>query len=152
MYSSIYSNAGITNQSIFESSQGRFTGGYWDLKEAYLRNSPVWFAKKMNTPLIILHNDQDGAVNFNQGVEYYNTLRRLRKPVIMLQYVGENHGVNKPANQKDYAARMLEFFDHYLMGKPAPRWLTDGIPTLDMENHLKDRARDTATVTAGAGR
>ena len=88
MYSSVYWNAGMANQPIFESSQGRFTGGYWDLQDAYIRNSPVYFAKNVKTPLLLLHNDKDGAVDFTQGVEYYNTLRRLQKPVVMLQYKG----------------------------------------------------------------
>ena len=79
-------------------------------------------AKKVKTPLLILHNDKDGAVDFTQGVEYFNTLRRLQKPVVMLQYKGENHGLAKPENRKDYAVRMREFFDHHLMGKPAPDW------------------------------
>ena len=79
MYSLIYKNTGGTNQAIFESSQGRFLGGYWDNWDAYFRNSPVNFAKNVKTPLIILHNDKDGAVDFTQGVEYYNTLRRLGK-------------------------------------------------------------------------
>jgi len=141
MYSSIYFNTGGANQPIFESSQGRFYGGYWDNLEAYQRNSPVYYATKVNTPLIILHNDKDGAVDWNQGIEYYNTLRRLKKPVIMLQYVGENHGLAKAANQKDYTVRMREFFDHYLMGKPAPKWLTDGIPYLKMKDDLKERVK-----------
>ncbi len=95
MYSSIYFNSGSGNMAIFESSQGRFLGGYWDNLEAYQRNSPVYHAAKVKTPLIILHNDKDGAVDWNQGIEYYNTLRRMKKPVIMLQYVGENHGLAK---------------------------------------------------------
>ncbi len=140
MYSLIYKNSGGTNQAIFESSQGRFLGGYWDNWEAYVRNSPVNFAKNVKTPLIILHNDKDGAVDFTQGVEYYNTLRRLGKNVIMLEYIGENHGLAKRANQQDYTIRMKEFFDHYLMGKPAPKWMTDGVPRLEMEDHLKERA------------
>jgi dipeptidyl aminopeptidase/acylaminoacyl peptidase len=140
MYSLIYKNSGSTNQPIFESSQGRFYGGYWDNWEAYVRNSPVNFAKNVNTPLVILHNDQDGAVDFTQGVEYYNTLRRLGKPVVMLEYPGENHGLARPANQQDYTVRMKEFFDHYLKGAPAPKWMTDGVPRLEMEQHLKDRA------------
>jgi acetyl esterase/lipase len=139
MYSSVYWNVGMANQPIFESSQGRFTGGYWDLQDAYIRNSPVYFAKNVQTPLLLLHNDKDGAVDFTQGVEYYNTLRRLQKPVVMLQYRGENHGLAKPENQKDYAIRMREFFDHYLMGKSAPAWWTDGVPHLKMDAHLKDR-------------
>lgn len=141
MYSSIYWNSGSPNQPIFESSQGRFTSGYWDNLEAYARNSPVYYAKNVHTPLIILHNDKDGAVDWNQGIEYFNTLRRLRKPVIMLQYTGENHGLRKTPNLKDYNFRMLEFFDHYLKGKPAPRWMKDGIPHLQLEEHLKKRGK-----------
>ncbi len=142
MYSSIYFNSGSANQPIFESSQGRFKGGYWDNLEAYQRNSPVYYAARVKTPLIILHNDKDGAVNWNQGIEYYNTLRRLKKPVIMLQYVGENHGLQKPANQKDYTVRMKEFFDHHLMGKPAPSWYTEGVSYLKLKDYLKERAKD----------
>lgn len=139
MYSSVYWNSGSANQPIFESSQGRFTGGYWEQQEAYIRNSPVYFAKQVQTPLVILHNDKDGAVDFTQGIEYYNTLRRLQKPVVMLQYKGENHGLAKTENQKDYAARMREFFDHHLMGKPAPDWWKDGVPHLKMDDHLNGR-------------
>jgi dipeptidyl aminopeptidase/acylaminoacyl peptidase len=139
MYSSVYWNSGSANQPIFESSQGRFTAGYWEEQDAYIRNSPVYFAKNVQTPLLLLHNDKDGAVDFTQGVEYYNTLRRLQKPVVMLQYKGENHGLAKPENQKDYAVRMREFFDHYLKGQAAPEWWKDGVPHLKMEDHLKTR-------------
>ena len=141
MYSSIYWNSGSANQPIFESSQGRFYGGYWDNLEAYARNSPVYFAQNVETPMIILHNDKDGAVDWNQGIEYFNTLRRLGKPVIMLQYVGENHGVRKPPNQKDYTIRMREFFDHHLLGKPAPEWITEGVAHLKLEDHIEDVTR-----------
>jgi len=142
MYSSIYWNTGSANQPIFESSQGRFTSGYWDNQEAYLRNSPVFHAKNVQTPLILLHNDKDGAVDWNQGIEYFNTLRRLQKPVVLLQYKGENHGLAKLANRKDYAVRMREFFDHHLMGKPAPAWLNEGVPHLKLDEHLQERTKE----------
>lgn len=141
MYSSIYWNSGSANQPIFESSQGRFKGGYWENIEAYTKNSPVYHAQKVNTPLLLLHNDKDGAVDWNQGIEYFNTLRRLEKPVVMLQYKGENHGLRKPANQKDYTVRMREFFDHHLMGQPAPKWLKEGIDHLELEEHIKERTK-----------
>jgi dipeptidyl aminopeptidase/acylaminoacyl peptidase len=144
MYSSIYWNTGSANQPIFESSQGRFTGGYWEIPEAYIRNSPVYHARNVETPLMILHNDKDGAVDFTQGIEYFNTLRRLEKPVILLQYKGENHGLRKPENMKDYAQRMREFFDHHLMGKPAPNWLTEGVPHLKLKDHLDERGLPAA--------
>ena len=139
MYSSIYWNTGGTNQAIFEASQGRFEGNFIDNYEAYIRNSPAFHAKNVETPLIILHNDKDGAVDFNQGITYYNTLRQLGKDVILLEYVGENHGLARPVNQKDYAVRMREWFDHYLQGQPAPEWMVKGVPRLKMEEHLKGR-------------
>jgi dipeptidyl aminopeptidase/acylaminoacyl peptidase len=144
MYSLIYWNSGSTNQPIFESSQGRFTGGYWTNLDAYMRNSPVYYAQNVITPLMILHNDKDGAVDWTQGIEYFNTLRRLQKPVIMLQYKGENHGLREPANMKDYTTRMKEFFDHYLMDKPAPKWMTEGVPLLKLKDHLDERAGEKA--------
>ena len=125
MYSLVYKNSGGGNMAIFESSQGRFKGGYWDNWDAYYRNSPVFFAKNVKTPLMILHNDKDGAVDFTQGVEYYNTLRRMGKPVIMLEYIGENHGLARRPNQRDYTVRMKEYFDHYLKGAPAPDWMAE---------------------------
>lgn len=156
MYSSIYWNSGGGNMAIFESSQGRFTGDYLEATDAYIRNSPVFFADKVTTPLIILHNDQDGAVDWNQGIEYYNTLRRLGKDVIMLQYVGENHGLRDPANRKDYTIRMKEFFDHHLKGAAAPEWLLEGVPHLKMEDHLLERSelvkpRDASGAGSGGG-
>ena len=141
MYSLVYKNSGGWNGAIFESSQGRFKGGPWDNWDAYYRNSPVFFAKNVKTPLMMLHNDKDGAVDFTQGIEYFNTLRRMQKPVIMLQYVGENHGLAKPVNQRDYSVRMREYFDHYLMGAPAPEWMVSGVPRLKMDDHLKERAK-----------
>jgi hypothetical protein len=148
MYSSIYWNTGSANQPIFESSQGRFTGDFLDQPEAYLRNSPVFQARKVAAPLMILHNDKDGAVDFNQGIEYFNILRRLRKPVVMLQYEGENHVLAKAENQRDYSVRMREFFDHHLKGEPAPEWLASGVRRIDLEHHLEQRAKEISPERA----
>lgn len=139
MFSSVYWNSGSANQPIFISSQGRFKSGYTQNPDAYLRNSPNRFAQDMNVPLMLLHNDRDGAVDFNQGITYYNTLRELGKEVVLLEYVGENHGLSRPANQKDYAVRMMEWFDHFLRGQPAPEWMQEGVPRLKMEEHLRAR-------------
>ena len=145
MYNSVYWNTGTADMAIFESSQGRFKGSYIDNREAYIRNSPAFFADKVETPVMILHNEKDGAVDFNQGITWFNTLREQEKDVIMLQYVGENHGLQLPKNQKDYTIRMTEYFDHFLLGKPAPDWLKNGIPRLKMEEHLKSRQKKVAS-------
>jgi dipeptidyl aminopeptidase/acylaminoacyl peptidase len=141
MYSSVYWNTGSSNQSIFESSQGRFTSGYMDNPDPYIRNSPVYHAQNVKTPLMILHNDKDGAVDFTQGIEYFNTLRRLQKPVVMLQYKGENHHLAKPENSKDFLLRMKEYYDHHLKGAPAPKWLDSGVPLLELKDEVEARAK-----------
>jgi dipeptidyl aminopeptidase/acylaminoacyl peptidase len=138
MYSSVYWNTGSANQPIFQSSQGRFKGNFLENREAYERNSPNRYADKINTPLIILHDDKDGAVDFNQGITFYNTLRQLDKDVILLEYVGENHGLSQLKNRKDYVLRLQDYWDHYLKGQPAPTWLKDGIPRLKLEEHLRE--------------
>ncbi|HTE47888.1 MAG TPA: prolyl oligopeptidase family serine peptidase, partial [Gemmatimonadaceae bacterium] len=135
MYGSIYWNTGGADQAIFESSQGRFKGNYSDNYDAYIRNSPNFHAKNVKTPLIILANDKDGAVDFNQGITYFNTLRQMNKDVILLEYVGENHGLARPVNMKDYAMRQKDWFDHYLKGAPAPEWMTNGIPRIKMDEY-----------------
>ena len=74
---------------------------------------------------MILHNDKDGAVDQTQGIEYYNTLRRLRKRVVMLEYKGENHGLRKPENMKDYTVRMKRVLRRLPDGR-RPRGKTPG--------------------------
>jgi dipeptidyl aminopeptidase/acylaminoacyl peptidase len=148
MYSSIYWNTGAADMAIFESSQGRFKGNFLENYDAYIRNSPAFHADKITTPLMILHNEHDGAVDFNQGITFFNTLRELGKDVVLLQYVGENHGLAQPKNMKDYTIRMREYFDYYLKGTPAPDWLKDGVPRLKMDEHLKSRQKKTEKIAS----
>ena len=141
MYSSVYWNTGGANQGIFQSSQGRFKGNFIDHRDAYERNSPNRFADRVKTPLMILHDDKDGAVDFNQGITFFNTLRQLNKDVILLEYVGENHGLSQLRNRRDYSQRLLEYWDSYLKGAPAPEWLAKGIPRLRMDEHLREQEK-----------
>ncbi|HEV8215036.1 MAG TPA: prolyl oligopeptidase family serine peptidase, partial [Gemmatimonadaceae bacterium] len=147
MYGSIYWNTGGADQAIFESSQGRFKGNYADNYDAYIRNSPNFHAKNVKTPLIILANDKDGAVDFNQGITYFNTLRQMNKDVILLEYVGENHGLARPINQKDYAMRQKDWFDHYLKGAPAPDWMTKGVARIKMDEYWQQlKTQQSGTI------
>jgi hypothetical protein len=61
--------------------------------------------------------------------------------VILLQYRGEGHSPQKSSSRKDFFIRRKEFFDHYLMDHPAPKWIKEGILYLDMKNHLKERSQ-----------
>ncbi len=147
MYSSIYWNTGTADMAIFESSQGRFKGNFLENYDAYIRNSPAFHSDQVQTNVMILHNEHDGAVDFNQGITWFNTLRELEKNVILLQYVGENHGLRVPKNMKDYTLRMEEYFDHYIRGLPAADWIEHGVPRIDMEKHLKARQAKAKVAT-----
>ncbi len=133
MYNSFYWNAGITNQQIFESSQGRFDKPWYDIPEAYTRNSAMWNAKTINGPFMMLFGTSDGAVDWHQGQYYYNTLRRMGKEVIMVVYDGENHFPAKKANVLDFTYRVRHFFDVYLNGTKPDPWVTDGVPFVKKE-------------------
>ena len=76
-----------------------------------VENSPIHFADKVRTPVLILHNDQDGAVPWTQGIEYFTALRRLGKEAYLFNYTGEDHGLRKRQNMKDWSRRMAEYFD-----------------------------------------
>lgn len=119
---------GDSRQAQYECGQSRIGRNLWEAPELYIANSPLFKADRVNTPLLIMHNDEDGAVPWYQGIEYFMALRRLGKPVWMLQYNGEAHNIRARKNRKDITHRLQEFFDHYLKGDPMPLWMKEGIP------------------------
>lgn len=131
MYLSVYWNTGGTDARIFEISQGRLEVPFWEDEEAYRRNSPVFHIENMSTPLLMAQGTEDGAVDFNQGVEFYNAARRADKDFVFIVYNDENHGFRKEPNRRDYHRRINEWFGHYLKGEPAPAWITEGVPYLE---------------------
>ena len=132
-YSGIRWGSGLPRQFQYEHSQSRIGGSLWEYPMRYLENSPVFHADKVQTPLLMINNDEDDAVPWYQGIEFYLALRRLNKEVYMFTYNGEKHGLRRRINQKDYARRLQEFFDHFLKGVPAPEWMQKGIPYLQKE-------------------
>ena len=130
-YGGIRYGSGMSRQFQYEQTQSRLGKTLWEDRELYIDNSPVFFANQVQTPLLIMHNDADGAVPYTQSIEFYMALRRLQKPVWMLVYNGEDHNLTKRPNKVDLSIRMAEFFDHYLMGAPAPVWMTEGVSALD---------------------
>jgi len=75
-------------------------------------------------------NDNDGAVPYQEGIQYFVALRRLNKPVWLLNYNGDAHNLLQWPNRVDLSIRMMQFFDHFLKDKPAPIWMKDGIPAI----------------------
>ena len=131
MYNVIYKRSGNFNGPIIEWSQGRMGVSPWDNMELYQSQSPIHNAKNITTPFLILHGTADGAVDWNQGLQYYQTARRLGKEVILLSYPDEPHHLGVEANQKDFQIRMKQYFDHFLKDADAPLWMTKGVKHLD---------------------
>ncbi len=148
-YSGIRWGSGLPRQFQYEHSQSRIGGSLWEYPMRFLENSPVFHADKIQTPLLLINNDEDDAVPWYQGIEFYLALRRLGKEAYMFSYNGEKHGLRKRINQKDYTRRLQEFFDHFLKGAPAPEWMEKGIPYLQREKEKeKYRVADDEPATS----
>jgi dipeptidyl aminopeptidase/acylaminoacyl peptidase len=130
-YGGIRWGSGLSRMFQYERTQSRIGEDLWSAREKYIANSPLFFADKINTPLLILHNDQDGAVPWYQGIELFVALRRLGRPAWMLNYNDEPHWVMDDYNRRDFAKRMQQFFDHYLLDAPEPQWMAVGIPATE---------------------
>jgi dipeptidyl aminopeptidase/acylaminoacyl peptidase len=126
-YSGIRLGSGMARQFQYEQMQSRIGGNIIDSLDAYIANSPIFFADKMNTPMLIMFGDIDDAVPWQQGIELYLACRRFEKPCIMLQYEKEPHHLKKYPNKLDYTIKMKQFFDHYVLGKPAENWILEGM-------------------------
>jgi len=126
----LFHSSGRNNHSYDIYGQGRYgTDPFTDF-ELYRSQSPITWVGTMDTPLLYLHGTKDGSVEYLQGMEFYNALRFLGKPIIFTSYPDAGHHLSKLENQKDFMTRMEQFYDHYLKGEPAPDWMVHGVPFL----------------------
>ena len=130
-YGGIRWGSGRSRMFQYEKTQSRIGGTIWEYPLRYIENSPLFEMDKVETPVLIMHNDKDAAVPWYQGIEYFVALRRLGKPAWLLNYNGEPHWPVKLQNRKDFNIRMQQFFDYYLMDAPMPSWMARGVPALE---------------------
>ncbi|MEJ5054342.1 S9 family peptidase [Sphingobacterium sp. MYb382] len=130
-YGGIRWQTGLSRQFQYEHTQSRIGKTLWEDRDLYVENSPLFFMDRVTTPVVIMSNDNDGAVPWYQGIEMFTALRRLQKPVWMLNYNNDDHNLMKRQNRKDIQIRQAQFFDHFLKGKPAPKWITSGVPAIE---------------------
>lgn len=130
-YGGIRWGSGMNRQFQYERTQSRIGKTIWEAPALYVENSPLFHLPKVKTPLLIMHNDGDGAVPWYQGIELFMGMKRLGKPCWMLNYNDDGHNLMKNANRMDLSIRMRQFFDYYLLDAPAPRWLIEGVPAID---------------------
>lgn len=141
-YGGIRWGTGMSRMFQYEQTQSRIGGTLWQKPLYYIENSPLFFMDRVETPVLIMHNDEDGAVPWYQGIEMFMALKRLSKPAWLLQYNGEDHNLVNRRNRKDLSMRLSQFFDHYLKGAPAPLWMTEGLPAVEKGKTLKYELSD----------
>jgi dipeptidyl aminopeptidase/acylaminoacyl peptidase len=127
-YGGIRWGSGLNRSFQYEHTQSRIGKSIWESPLRYIENSPLFTLDKVNTPILIMHNDDDGSVPWYQGIEYFIGLRRLGKPSWLLNYNEADHWPTKLRDMEDFQKRMAQFFDHYLKEKPMPKWMKEGIP------------------------
>ena len=81
----------------------------------FIENSPIFWIENIHTPYLTIHNDEDDAVPWQQGIEFFTAMRRLGKEAYMFTFNGEKHGLRNRDNMKHWTVHMDEFFDYYLL-------------------------------------
>jgi len=131
-YGGIRWGTGMSRMFQYEKTQSRIGGTLWEKPLHFIENSPIFYIDKVTTPILITHNDQDDAVPWYQGIEFFTALRRLNKPAWFINYNNDAHNLNDHSwgNRIDLSIRLGQFFDHYLKDKPMPKWMKEGIPAI----------------------
>ncbi len=130
-YGGIRWGSGLNRSFQYEHTQSRIGKSIWGSPLRYMENSPIFTMDKVKTPILIMHNDDDGSVPWYQGIEYFIALRRLGKPAWLLNYNNADHWPTRLEDRHDFQIRLAQFFDHYLKGEPMPKWMKNGIPAVD---------------------
>jgi dipeptidyl aminopeptidase/acylaminoacyl peptidase len=155
-YGGIRWGTGMSRAFQYEKTQSRIGAPPWDAPLQFIENSPIFWVEKVHTPYLTIHNDEDDAVPWYQGIEFFSAMRRLGKEAYMFVYNGEPHGLRNRDNMKHWTVHMDEFFDHFLLGKPTPDWMTKGVPYLEKGKRdvsdMYKRKGTTSTTTSQGGK
>ena len=130
-YGGIRWGTGMSRAFQYEKTQSRIGAPLWSRALQFIENSPLFWVERVNTPYLTIHNDEDDAVPWYQGIEFFSALRHLGKEAYMFNFNGEKHGLRERENQKYWTVYLDEFFDHFLLGKPRPEWMEKGVPFLE---------------------
>ena len=118
--------------------QGRMGTLPIDDYNAYRTGAFIDYVPTMSTPLLLTQGESDDIVAWIDAIGVYNAMRMHGKEIILLSYPGEGHSLEKRVNRIDFTKRTIQFFDHYLKGKPAADWITNGVPFLEKEPRKAD--------------
>lgn len=108
----------------FEDFQLRMRAPLFDNQQAYIKNSPITYAKDCSIPLLTWTGAEDDNVPPDQSMWWYMAMRRLEKNHIMLRYPAESHVMSNAIQQRDLTIKIQQWFDYYLKGKNPQPWMS----------------------------
>lgn len=117
------------NYNFFSADYYRYEDGQFKLgkftnnKERYYKNNPLYYADKVQAPVLLWTGTGDKNVNPEQTRSFYNALRKYRKTVVALFYKDEQHSLMGYEQRKDLTVRMIEWFDYFLYDKKNVDWI-----------------------------
>lgn len=106
--------------AVAESGQGLMGGEFWKYRDRYVENSPIFYLDRIETPLLIVHGENDTTVAPFLADQIFVMLRRLGKPVVYAKYRGEDHAPYDwtTEHQLDLGNRLIKWFDGWLRPEP----------------------------------
>jgi len=105
------------SSDLFWVFERQFGGPLWENVDAYLERSPSTYAQDIETPVLVLHSEQDLRCNIEQGEHLFTLLRLLGKDVELLRFPAESHELTRAGSPIHRVARfeaVLEWFGRYL--------------------------------------
>jgi dipeptidyl aminopeptidase/acylaminoacyl peptidase len=105
------------SSDLFWVFERQFGGPMWENVDVYLERSPSTYAKQMDTPVLVLHSEQDLRCNIEQGEHLFTLLRLLGKDVELVRFPAESHELSRggsPVHRVMRFETILEYFGRYL--------------------------------------
>jgi len=119
----IWPDSGLGYQEYFKTSAPKMGKTLAEDPSIYIENSPLLRVKNIYTPMLLLQNNNDGAIPTRQAIQLFNALRSLQKPVWWLNYIKEQHAIVDPKLRLDYSIKVMEFFNYFLKAESEPDWM-----------------------------
>jgi len=110
----------------FENGQYRMPKPFSQDKELYIKNSPVYFAEKVNAPILLWAGMKDQNIYWEQTMEFYLGLQRNKKNVVALFYPDQAHGFQALGAKIDIYTKVSDWFEHYLKDETPADWIAKG--------------------------
>ncbi|MGI6632532.1 MAG: S9 family peptidase [Bacillota bacterium] len=115
--SNMYTKYGVSDIGWFGNKRGFGGRDLWDSEDFIMERSPIRYAPRVTTPILIIHSEQDYRCPLDQAEQWYVALKRLGKTVEFVKFAGENHELSrsgKPWNRVERLDHIVRWFEKYL--------------------------------------